>query len=440
MIRNFNGNGVISSMQQCNDFFFLGTEQVSMGRVGDDFWFQDPNGDPMGVYWLQGVHMIHCSYNSLWMGQMIRPDWDMFQSDHVCAKFHAGSRAICGGPVYLSDGLGGHNFDLIKKLVFPDGTIPSVLKIWNFNKFGGVLGAFNCQGAGWDPKARRIKGFPDCYKPISGTFHVKDIEWDQNEEAAAMGKASESSHVNGVDVGFEWLEKKKMMLKVSWMEGRGKDEDIPPHPLIFLVLSSSLLRFSTAAFAPRGSPISFLTTSLPPASAPQSSSLITAPTSPGLLATTLFTDSKATFPVSSVDNALKSLCGHTDFTDLCVDAIKETSPGLTRADNVTVLVTLMLAVEAKAREAKAYALQLAHSSAYDPKSRELLHDCADLIDDALDNLAAAAAAVKAHDDGTRDAVLSAMISNFGDMRGRIPGAFHGVPHGDLVQEASEHDG
>lgn len=124
--------------------------------TGDDFWFQDPNGDPMGVFWLQGVHMIHCSYNSLWMGQIIQPDWDMFQSDHECAKFHAGSRAICGGPVYVSDSVGSHDFDLIKKLVFPDGTVPkciyfplptrdclfrnplfdqkTVLKIWNFNK------------------------------------------------------------------------------------------------------------------------------------------------------------------------------------------------------------------------------------------------------------------------------------------------------------------
>jgi stachyose synthetase len=124
--------------------------------AGDDFWFQDPNGDPMGVYWLQGVHMIHCAYNSMWMGQMIQPDWDMFQSDHLCAKFHAGSRAICGGPVYVSDSVSGHDFDLIKKLVYPDGTIPkcqhfalptrdclfrnplfddkTVLKIWNFNK------------------------------------------------------------------------------------------------------------------------------------------------------------------------------------------------------------------------------------------------------------------------------------------------------------------
>jgi len=90
------------------------------------------------------------------MGQIFHPDWDMFTSDHVCAKFHAGSRAICGGPIYVSDQLGGHDFDLLKRLVYPDGTIPrcqhfalptrdvlfknplfdqkSILKIWNLNK------------------------------------------------------------------------------------------------------------------------------------------------------------------------------------------------------------------------------------------------------------------------------------------------------------------
>ncbi|XP_043708105.1 LOW QUALITY PROTEIN: stachyose synthase-like [Telopea speciosissima] len=213
LVKNFNGTGLISSMQQCNDFFFLGTWQISLGRVGDDFWFQDPNGDPMGVYWLQGVHMIHCAYNSMWMGQIIQPDWDMFQSDHLCAKFHAGSRAICGGPVYVSDSVGGHDFDLIKKLVFPDGTIPkcqhfalptrdclfknplfdskTILKIWNLNKFGGVIGAFNCQGAGWDPKEQRIKGYSECYKQMSGSAHVNEVEWDQKKEAAEMGGAEE---------------------------------------------------------------------------------------------------------------------------------------------------------------------------------------------------------------------------------------------------------
>ncbi|XP_054777681.1 stachyose synthase-like [Prosopis cineraria] len=211
--KNFNGNGIIASMQQCNDFYFLGTKQVSLARVGDDFWFQDPNGDPMGVFWLQGLHMVHCAYNSLWMGQMVQPDWDMFQSDHVCAKFHAGSRAICGGPIYLSDSVGSHDFDLIKQLVHRDGTVPkcihfplptrdclfknplfdqkTVLKIWNLNKYGGVVGAFNCQGSGWDTKMHKFRGFPECYKPVCSSVHVSEIEWDQKKEAAHMGVAKE---------------------------------------------------------------------------------------------------------------------------------------------------------------------------------------------------------------------------------------------------------
>ncbi|KAG6731582.1 hypothetical protein I3842_01G136000 [Carya illinoinensis] len=121
--KNFGGSGLIASMEHCNDFFFLATKQISIGRVGDYFWFEDPNGDPMGVCWLQGVHMIHCSYNSLWQGQFIQPDWDMFQSDHLCAEFHAGSKAICGGPVYVGDKVRRHNFHLLRKLVLPDGTI-----------------------------------------------------------------------------------------------------------------------------------------------------------------------------------------------------------------------------------------------------------------------------------------------------------------------------
>ncbi|KAK4483318.1 hypothetical protein RD792_010504 [Penstemon davidsonii] len=204
--KNFNGTGLIASMEQCNDFFFLATKQISMGRVGDDFWFQDPNGDPMGVYWLQGVHMIHCSYNSLWQGQFIQPDWDMFQSDHLCAEFHAGSRAICGGPVFVSDKVGRHNFELLRKLVLPDGTIlrcqhyalptrdclfenplfdgKTLLKLWNLNKFGGVVGIFNCQGAGWYPEEQKIKAHPECYKAIPGFVSPADVEWEQKDFTA----------------------------------------------------------------------------------------------------------------------------------------------------------------------------------------------------------------------------------------------------------------
>ncbi|EPS58292.1 stachyose synthetase variant 1, partial [Genlisea aurea] len=226
--KNFGGTGLIASMEQCNDFFFLGTNQISMGRVGDDFWFEDPNGDPMGVYWLQGVHMVHCSYNSLWQGQFIHPDWDMFQSDHLCAEFHAGSRAICGGPVYVSDKVGYHNFELLRKLVFPDGTIlrcqhfalptrdllfenplydgETPLKLWNLNKFGGVIGIFNCQGAGWYPEEHRSKAFPECYKKVSGSFSANDVEWEckdftaefrNNEKFVLYLHKAETLHLSG---------------------------------------------------------------------------------------------------------------------------------------------------------------------------------------------------------------------------------------------------
>ncbi|KAJ0092419.1 hypothetical protein Patl1_24865 [Pistacia atlantica] len=204
--KNFGGSGLIASMEQCNDFFFLATQQISMGRVITS-WPEDPNGDPLGVYWLQGVHMIHCSYNSLWQGQFIQPDWDMFQSDHPCAEFHAGSRAICGGPVYISDKVGHHNFDLLRKLVLPDGTIlrcqyyalptrdclfenplfdgKTLLKVWNLNKFTGVVGVFNCQGAGWYPKEHKLKTYPQSHKSKSGMVSPDDVEWEQKDSTAA---------------------------------------------------------------------------------------------------------------------------------------------------------------------------------------------------------------------------------------------------------------
>lgn len=52
-----------------------------------------------------------------------------------------------------------------------------------------MIGAFNCQGAGWDPKERRIKGYPECYKAATGFVRVTDMEWDQNDAAAQMGGA-----------------------------------------------------------------------------------------------------------------------------------------------------------------------------------------------------------------------------------------------------------
>ncbi|KAJ6805385.1 stachyose synthase [Iris pallida] len=202
--KHFNGNGVIASMEHCNDFMLLGTEAIALGRVGDDFWCTDPSGDPNGTFWLQGCHMVHCAYNSLWMGNFIHPDWDMFQSTHPCAAFHAASRAISGGPIYVSDSVGRHDFDLLRSLALPDGTtlrcaryaLPTrdclfedplhdgktILKIWNLNKYTGVLGAFNCQGGGWCPQERRNKCFSECSRRLTTKARPTDIEWKHGRQ------------------------------------------------------------------------------------------------------------------------------------------------------------------------------------------------------------------------------------------------------------------
>ncbi|KAH0975476.1 hypothetical protein GBA52_017375 [Prunus armeniaca] len=153
MKKHFNGNGVIASMQHCNDFMYLGTTAISLGRIGDDFWSKTTEA-AYGTYWLQGCHTVHCAYDSLWIGNIIHQDWDMFKSTHPCAEFHAASRAI--GPIYISNSVGKHNFKVLKSLVLPDGSVlrcqhyalptrdclfedpvhdgKTMLKIWNLNK------------------------------------------------------------------------------------------------------------------------------------------------------------------------------------------------------------------------------------------------------------------------------------------------------------------
>ncbi|CAN4120260.1 unnamed protein product [Withania somnifera] len=99
------------------------------------------------------------------------PCWSWARSLHPTAEYHAAARAIGGSPIYVSDKPGNHNFELLKKLILPDGSVlraqlpgrptrdclfvdpardgTSLLKIWNVNKCTGVVGVFNCQGAGW---------------------------------------------------------------------------------------------------------------------------------------------------------------------------------------------------------------------------------------------------------------------------------------------------
>lgn len=56
--------------------------------VSDDFYPANPASHT--------AHIANCAFNSLFMGCLVVPDWDMFHSRHVAALLHATARAVSG--------------------------------------------------------------------------------------------------------------------------------------------------------------------------------------------------------------------------------------------------------------------------------------------------------------------------------------------------------
>lgn len=152
----FHGNVIWCS--SCSSDCILQAPRSPIMRSSGDF-------DP-GKEVAQGRHVAANAQNSLWMGEFVIPDWDIFQSDRAAGAFHAAARAISGGPVYVADAPGQRGFAVLLKLVLSDGSLPLCLgpgkpapyslfadsvhdgwlfKIFNHNPAGGaVIGLLNC--------------------------------------------------------------------------------------------------------------------------------------------------------------------------------------------------------------------------------------------------------------------------------------------------------
>lgn len=69
-------------------------------------------------------HILQSYANTLWLGQTVWPDHDMFHStDPACARLMAVSKAVSGGPVYLSDPADKLDPKNIMPLVWSDGLL-----------------------------------------------------------------------------------------------------------------------------------------------------------------------------------------------------------------------------------------------------------------------------------------------------------------------------
>lgn len=186
--QNFPDNGCIACMSHGTDALYF-SKQTAVVRASDDFYPRDPLSHV--------IHIASVSYNSIFLGEFMQPDWDMFHSLHPAAEYHAAARAIGGCPIYVSDKPGEHNFELLRKLVLPDGSIlrallpgrptwdclfvdpnrdgKSLLKIWNMNKYTGVLGVFNCQGAAWSQEDKINMRHDENPKRILGSIHPQNV-------------------------------------------------------------------------------------------------------------------------------------------------------------------------------------------------------------------------------------------------------------------------
>ncbi|XP_023927659.2 probable galactinol--sucrose galactosyltransferase 6 isoform X1 [Quercus suber] len=186
--RNFPDNGIIACMCHNTDALYC-SKQTAVVRASDDFFPRDPTSHT--------IHIAAVSYNSVFLGEFMQPDWDMFHSLHPAADYHGSARAISGGPLYVSDAPGNHNFELLKKMVLPDGSIlrarlpgrptrdclftdpardgVSLLKIWNMNKYTGVLGVYNCQGAAWNSIERKNTFHQTKSDSLTGYIRGRDV-------------------------------------------------------------------------------------------------------------------------------------------------------------------------------------------------------------------------------------------------------------------------
>ncbi|XP_019154545.1 PREDICTED: probable galactinol--sucrose galactosyltransferase 2 isoform X1 [Ipomoea nil] len=187
--RNFPDNGCIASMSHNTDSLYS-AKQTAIVRASDDYYPHDPASHT--------IHIAAVAYNTLFLGEFVQPDWDMFHSLHPTAEYHAAARSIGGSAIYVSDKPGNHNFELLKKLVLPDGSVlraqlpgrptidclftdpardgTSLLKIWNVNKCTGVVGVFNCQGAGWCRVAKKTRIHDTSPGTLTGSVQATDVD------------------------------------------------------------------------------------------------------------------------------------------------------------------------------------------------------------------------------------------------------------------------
>mmetsp|Transcript_12445 Transcript_12445/g.25349 ORF Transcript_12445/g.25349 Transcript_12445/m.25349 type:complete len:739 (-) Transcript_12445:337-2553(-) len=185
---------VIGCMAHTSENLFS-FQTTPIARASDDFYPRDARS--------HGQHVMSCAFNTLMLGNLVTPDWDCFQSSHEFGMFHATARAVGGCPVYVSDRVNQSDFNVLKKLVLPDGTVfrarlpgrptrdslfndaqgdgVSAMKVWNMNDVNGIVATFNVQGYQWNQPKHDLDMHPNYrsvsdFAPVTARVKPSDVE------------------------------------------------------------------------------------------------------------------------------------------------------------------------------------------------------------------------------------------------------------------------
>lgn len=101
-----------------------------MGMASEDMWNRSVSPilrcsddfQPEDAGWF-AKHILQCSYNDIFQGQLYYCDWDMWWTDDGQALKNSILRAISGGPVYVSDRIGRSNREVLMPLILSDGKV-----------------------------------------------------------------------------------------------------------------------------------------------------------------------------------------------------------------------------------------------------------------------------------------------------------------------------
>jgi len=107
--------GMINCMAM-NNITLLNSRYTPVMRVSEDY--------KLNNLFMAKEHLWQSYQNTLWLGQVMWPDHDMFHSsDRVCGRIMAVSKALSGGPVYLSDAVDRIVAGNVRPLCYRDGLL-----------------------------------------------------------------------------------------------------------------------------------------------------------------------------------------------------------------------------------------------------------------------------------------------------------------------------